>query len=130
MIQLLIILVDETQPIKVTSLDNEIIKPKTEVVISNNDKGTSDSIYGDEQIISVNFNDSIPYIEVPYSTDHTQKEAAGVKLSFEVKPKDPYFYGDNGDTNVGASFNYIPNIGGDEKELIFNKATVDISHKK
>lgn len=101
---------------KITDLDgNEIQIPPENIVVSENSKGEDEIIFKIGNIIA---NKKVG----------NGKLTGGVKVSFDISTKDPYFGGDKIPTNANAEIKYKDPINGSNKEQIFNKPTVDIPY--
>lgn len=57
------------------------------------------------------------------------KLTGGVKVSFDISTKDPYFGGEKIPTNANAEIKYKDPINGSDKEQVFNKPVVDIPYQ-
>ena len=101
---------------KITDLDgNEIQIPPENIVVSENSKGEDEITFKIGNIIA---NKKVG----------NGKLSGGVKVSFDISTKDPYFGGDKIPTNANAEIKYKDPINGSNKEQIFNKPTVDIPY--
>ncbi|WP_195947740.1 vWA domain-containing protein [Paraclostridium bifermentans] len=102
---------------KITDLDgNEIQIPPENIVVSENSKGEDEIIFKIGNIIA---NKKVG----------NGKLSGGVKVSFDISTKDPYFGGDKIPTNANAEIKYKDPINGSNKEQVFNKPVVDIPYQ-
>lgn len=101
---------------KITDLDgNEIPIPPENIVVSKNSKGEDEITFKIGNIIA-------------NKKAGNGKLTGGVKVSFDISTKDPYFGGEKIPTNANAEIKYKDPINGSNKEQIFNKPTVDIPY--
>lgn len=101
---------------KITDLDgNEIQIPPENIVVSENSKGENEITFKIGNIIA-------------NKKAGNGKLTGGVKVSFDISTKDPYFGGEKIPTNANAEIKYKDPINGSDKEQVFNKPTVDIPY--
>lgn len=101
---------------KITDLDgNEMQIPPENIIISENSKGENEIIFKIGNVIA-------------NKKAGNGKLTGGVKVSFDIAKKDPYFGGDKVPTNTNAEIKYKDPINGSNKEQTFNKPTVDIPY--
>lgn len=102
---------------KITDLDgNEIQIPPENVVVSKNSKGEDEITFKIGNIIA-------------NKKAGNGKLTGGVKVSFDISTKDPYFGGEKIPTNANAEIKYKDSINGSDKEQVFNKPVVDIPYQ-
>lgn len=102
---------------KITDLDgNEIQIPPENIVVSENSKGEDEITFKIGNIIA-------------NKKAGNGKLTGGVKVSFDISTKDPYFGGEKIPTNANAEIKYKDPINGSDKEQVFNKPTVDIPYQ-
>lgn len=102
---------------KITDLDgNSIQIPPENVVVSKNSKGEDEITFKIGNIIA-------------NKKARNGKLTGGIKVSFDISTKDPYFGGDKIPTNANAEIKYKDPINGSDKEQVFNKPTVDIPYQ-
>lgn len=102
---------------KITDLDgNEIQIPPENVVVSKNSKGEDEITFKIGNIIA-------------NKKAGNGKLTGGVKVSFDISTKDPYFGGEKIPTNANAEIKYKDPINGSDKEQVFNKPVVDIPYQ-
>lgn len=102
---------------KITDLDgNEIQIPPENIVVSKNSKGEDEITFKIGNIIA-------------NKKSGNGKLTGGVKVSFDISTKDPYFGGDKIPTNANAEIKYKDPINGSDKEQVFNKPVVDIPYQ-
>lgn len=102
---------------KITDLDgNEIQIPSENIVISKNSKGEDEITFKIGNIIA-------------NKKAGNGKLSGGVKVSFDISTKDPYFGGKKIPTNANAEIKYKDPINGSNKEQTFNKPIVDIPYQ-
>lgn len=103
---------------KITDLDgNEIQIPPENIVVSKNSKGEDEITFKIGNIIA-------------NKKAGNGKLTGGVKVSFDISTKDPYFGGEKIPTNANAEIKYKDPINGSDKEQVFNKPRVDIPYQK
>lgn len=103
---------------KITDLDgNEIQIPPENIVVSKNSKGEDEITFKIGNIIA---NKKVG----------NGKLTGGVKVSFDISTKDPYFGGEKIPTNANAEIKYKDPINGSNKEQVFNKPIVNIPYQK
>lgn len=103
---------------KVTDLNGEEIGISSENIIENKNENGEDEIT--INIGDIKFN----------SIDENGNEVGGVKITFLIEAKDPYFSGENIYTNVGAYITYKDPEDDTEYTQEFNKPTVNIQPQK
>lgn len=102
---------------KITDLDgNEIQIPPENVVVSENSKGEDEITFKIGNIIA-------------NKKAGNGKLTGGIKVSFDISTKDPYFGGEKIPTNANAEIKYKDPINGSDKEQVFNKPVVDIPYQ-
>lgn len=102
---------------KITDLDgNSIQIPPENVVVSKNSKGEDEITFKIGNIIA-------------NKKAGNGKLTGGIKVSFDISTKDPYFGGEKIPTNANAEIKYKDPINGSDKEQVFNKPTVDIPYQ-
>lgn len=102
---------------KITDLDgNEIQIPPENIVVSKNSKGEDEITFKIGNIIA-------------NKKTGNGKLTGGVKVSFDISTKDPYFGGDKIPTNANAEIKYKDPINGSDKEQVFNKPVVNIPYQ-
>ncbi|GAA0091742.1 hypothetical protein UT300009_17700 [Paraclostridium bifermentans] len=102
---------------KITDLDgNEIQIPPENIVVSENSKGEDEITFKIGNIIA-------------NKKAGNGKLTGGVKVSFDISTKDPYFGGEKIPTNANAEIKYKDPINGNDKEQVFNKPVVDIPYQ-
>lgn len=102
---------------KITDLDgNSIQIPPENVVVSKNSKGEDEITFKIGNIIA-------------NKKAGNGKLTGGIKVSFDISTKDPYFGGEKIPTNANAEIKYKDPINGSDKEQVFNKPVVDIPYK-
>lgn len=102
---------------KITDLDgNEIQIPPENIVVSKNSKGEDEITFKIGNIIA-------------NKKAGNGKLTGGVKVSFDISTKDPYFGGEKIPTNANAEIKYKDPINGSDKEQVFNKPVVDIPYQ-
>ncbi len=102
---------------KITDLDgNSIQIPPENVVVSKNSKGEDEITFKIGNIIA-------------NKKAGNGKLTGGIKVSFDISTKDPYFGGEKIPTNANAEIKYKDPINGSDKEEVFNKPTVDIPYQ-
>ncbi|OXX84989.1 hypothetical protein AVM15_01145 [Paraclostridium benzoelyticum] len=102
---------------KITDLDgNEIQIPPENVVVSENSKGEDEITFKIGNIIA-------------NKKAGNGKLTGGIKVSFDISTKDPYFGGEKIPTNANAEIKYKDPINGSDKEQVFNKPIVDIPYQ-
>ncbi|WP_419741942.1 vWA domain-containing protein [Paraclostridium dentum] len=102
---------------KITDLDgNEIQIPPENIVVSENSKGEDEITFKIGNIIA-------------NKKAGNGKLTGGVKVSFDISTKDPYFGGEKIPTNANAEIKYKDPINGSDKEQVFNKPAVDIPYQ-
>lgn len=102
---------------KITDLDgNSIQIPPENIVVSKNSKGEDEITFKIGNIIA-------------NKKAGNGKLTGGVKVSFDISTKDPYFGGEKIPTNVNAEIKYKDPINGSDKEQVFNKPVVDIPYQ-
>lgn len=102
---------------KITDLDgNSIQIPPENVVVSKNSKGEDEITFKIGNIIA-------------NKKAGNGKLTGGIKVSFDISTKDPYFGGEKIPTNANAEIKYKDPINGSDKEQVFNKPTVDIHYQ-
>ncbi|WP_290062135.1 vWA domain-containing protein [Paraclostridium bifermentans] len=103
--------------LKITDLDGNAIQiPPENVIVSKNSKGEDEITFKIGNIIA-------------NKKTGNGKLTGGVKVSFDISTKDPYFGGGKIPTNTNAEIKYKDPINGSDKEQVFNKPTVDIPYK-
>lgn len=102
---------------KITDLDgNSIQIPPENIVVSKNSKGEDEITFKIGNIIA-------------NKKAGNGKLTGGVKVSFDISTKDPYFGGEKIPTNANAEIKYKDPINGSDKEQVFNKPVVDIPYQ-
>lgn len=102
---------------KITDLDGNAIQIPTEnIVVSKNSKGEDEITFKIGNIIA-------------NKKAGNGKLTGGVKVSFDISTKDPYFGGEKIPTNANAEIKYKDPINGSDKEQVFNKPVVDIPYQ-
>lgn len=102
---------------KITDLDgNSIQIPPENVIVSKNSKGEDEITFKIGNIIA-------------NKKAGNGKLTGGVKVSFDISTKDPYFGGEKIPTNANAEIKYKDPINGSDKEQVFNKPVVDIPYQ-
>lgn len=102
---------------KITDLDgNSIQIPPENVIVSKNLKGEDEITFKIGNIIA-------------NKKAGNGKLSGGVKVSFDISTKDPYFGGEKIPTNANAEIKYKDPINGSDKEQVFNKPVVDIPYQ-
>lgn len=102
---------------KITDLDgNSIQIPPENVVVSKNSKGEDEITFKIGNIIA-------------NKKAGNGKLTGGIKVSFDISTKDPYFGGEKIPTNANAEIKYKDPINGSDNEQVFNKPTVDIPYQ-
>ncbi|GIM32328.1 vWA domain-containing protein [Paraclostridium bifermentans] len=102
---------------KITDLDgNEIQIPPENIVVSKNSKGEDEITFKIGNIIA-------------NKKAGNGKLTGGIKVSFDISTKDPYFGGEKIPTNANAEIKYKDPINGSDKEQVFNKPVVDIPYQ-
>ncbi|MDV8108747.1 vWA domain-containing protein [Bacillus sp. BAU-SS-2023] len=102
---------------KITDLDgNSIQIPPENIVVSKNSKGEDEITFKIGNIIA-------------NKKAGNGKLTGGVKVSFDISTKDPYFGGEKIPTNANAEIKYKDAINGSDKEQVFNKPVVDIPYQ-
>lgn len=102
---------------KITDLDGNAIQiPPENIVVSKNSKGEDEITFKIGNIIA-------------NKKAGNGKLTGGVKVSFDISTKDPYFGGEKIPTNANAEIKYKDPIDGSDKEQVFNKPVVDIPYQ-
>lgn len=102
---------------KIIDLDGNAIQiPPENVTVSKNSKGEDEITFKIGNIIA-------------NKKTGNGKLTGGVKVSFDISTKDPYFGGKKISTNTNAEIKYKDPINGSDKEQVFNKPTVDIPYQ-
>lgn len=102
---------------KITDLDGNSIQIQPEnVIVSENSKGEDEITFKIGNIIA-------------NKKAGNGKLTGGVKVSFDISTKDPYFGGEKIPTNANAEIKYKDPINGSDKEQVFNKPVVDIPYQ-
>lgn len=102
---------------KIIDLDGNAIQiPPENVTVSKNSKGEDEITFKIGNIIA-------------NKKTGNGKLTGGVKVSFDISTKDPYFGGEKIPTNTNAEIKYKDPINGSDKEQVFNKPTVDIPYQ-